>query len=132
MAEEEMAALIESIRAFGFAEPVVVRRGDLLVVGGHQRIEAAKRLGLAEVPVVELDLSDEQAKALNVALNKIHGEFDIPKLAEILASLPQDLAGLTGIDEREMARIARDADVAVRALAQGDAEAVPEPPAVPI
>ena len=46
MPESEMAALCESLRAFGFAEPVVVRRADHLIIGGHQRVEAAKRIGL--------------------------------------------------------------------------------------
>lgn len=133
MPEAEMAALCESLRAFGFAEPVVVRRADHFIVGGHQRVEAARRIGLTEVPVVELDLSDEQAKALNVALNKIHGEFDVPKLAEVLASLPGDLALLTGFSEHEMRQVAREAEVALRALAAAaDADEVPEPPAVPV
>lgn len=132
MPEDEMSALVESVRAFGLVDPILVRRGDLLVVGGHQRLEAAKRLGLAEVPVVELDLTDAQAKSLNVALNKIHGEFDIPKLAELLASLPQDLAALTGFDEAEMRRVARDADAAIRAAtASAEGDAIPEPPAIP-
>lgn len=133
MPESEMAALCESLRAFGFAEPVVVRRGDHLIIGGHQRVEAAKRIGLTEVPVVELDLTDEQAKSLNVALNKIHGEFDIPKLAELLASLPTDLQGLTGFSEAEMRQVAREAEMAMRALtAAADADDIPEPPAVAV
>lgn len=133
MPESEMAALCESLRAFGFAEPVVVRRSDHLIIGGHQRVEAAKRIGLSEVPVVELDLTDEQAKSLNIALNKIHGEFDIPKLAELLASLPTDLQGLTGFSEAEMRQVAREAEMAVRAMAAtADADAIPEPPAVAV
>ena len=133
MPDSEMAALCESLRAFGFAEPVVVRRADHLIIGGHQRVEAAKRIGLSEVPVVELDLTDEQAKSLNIALNKIHGEFDIPKLAELLASLPTDLQGLTGFSEAEMRQVAREAEMAVRAMAAtADADEIPEPPAVAV
>lgn len=133
MPESEMAALCESLRAFGFAEPVVVRRADHLIIGGHQRVEAAMRIGLSEVPVVELDLTDEQAKSLNIALNKIHGEFDIPKLAELLASLPTDLQGLTGFSEAETRQVAREAEMAVRAMAAtADADEIPEPPAVAV
>lgn len=131
MPEDEMAALVESIRTFGLVDPVLVRRHDRMVVGGHQRLEAAKRLGMAEVPVVELDLSDEQAKALNVALNRIGGTWDIPKLAELLASLPADIQALTGFDEAEMKKVARDADAAIRAMADADVDAIPEAPAVP-
>jgi DNA modification methylase len=129
MPDDEMAALVESIRNFGLVDPILVRCGDLLVVGGHQRLEAAKRLGLVEVPIVELDLTDEQAKALNVALNKIGGTWDDVKLAEILASLPQDLQALTGFDDTEMRRVAHDAEAALRALSgDKDPDAAPAPP----
>ncbi len=129
MPDEQMAALMRSIERFGFVEPVVVRRSDRLVIGGHQRIEAARRLGYAHVPVVEVDLDDAQAKALNVALNRIHGEWDVPKLAELLKALPEDLARLTGFDEAAMARVLHEAEQAIRALqAEADLDQVPEPP----
>ena len=133
MPDDEMASLVESLRNFGLVDPILVRRGDSMVVGGHQRLEAAKRLGMTEVPIVELDLSDEQAKALNVALNKIGGTWDIPKLAELLASLPTDFQALTGFDEAEMKKVARDADAAIRAMTAGaDADEIPEVPVEPI
>jgi DNA modification methylase len=133
MPDDQMAALMRSLEVYGFVEPAVVRKGDGMVIGGHQRIEAAKRLGMTAVPVVELDLTDDQARALNVALNRIHGEWDTVKLADILAALPADLAALTGFDEAEMRKIAREAEMAVRALADGvDPDVVPEPPAVPV
>ncbi len=46
------------------------------MVGGHQRLLAARKLGLATVPVVYVDLSPEQARLLNLALNKISGSWD--------------------------------------------------------
>lgn len=133
MPDDEMEALVDSIRSFGLVDPILVRRGDAMVVGGHQRLEAAKCLGLTEVPVVELDLSDEQAKALNVALKKIGGTWDLPKLAELLASLPSDYQALTGFDEAELKKVARDADAAIRALTDGaNADAIPETPTEPV
>ena len=60
MPDEQMAALMRSIEQFGFVEPVVVRRSDRLVIGGHQRVEAARRLGFTHVPIVELDLSEHR------------------------------------------------------------------------
>ena len=129
MPDGQMSALARSIREFGFVEPVVVRRSDHLVIGGHQRIEAARRVGLTEIPVVEVDLTDEQCRALNVALNRIHGEWDVPKLAEILAALPADLASLTGFDEEAMRRVIYDAELAIRALQEDqDLDEIPEPP----
>ena len=62
MPDDEMAALVESIRSFGLVDPILVRRDDLLVIGGHQRLEAARRLGIREVPIVELDLTEERVE----------------------------------------------------------------------
>jgi DNA modification methylase len=129
MPDEQMAALMRSIEQFGFVEPVVVRRADRLVIGGHQRAEAARRLGFTHVPIVEVDLTDEQCRTLNVALNRIHGEWDLPKLAEILQALPEDLARLTGFDEEAMRRVVHEAEAVLRALqAEKDLDAVPAPP----
>ncbi len=95
MAEEERQKLVRSIQEFGMVEPLVVRRSDHLVIGGHQRLEAAKALGMAVVPAVYVELSDVEAKALNLALNRIRGEWDMPKLGELL----EDLQRLPEIDE---------------------------------
>jgi len=105
MPEAEMHKLVRSIETFGLVEPLVVRRSDSLVIGGHQRLDAAKALGLTKVPVVFVEIGDAQAKALNLALNKIRGEFDLPKLGELLDEL-RELADfdvtLSGFDDREI------------------------------
>ncbi len=130
MAESDMAKLQRSLAEWGVVDPVIVRRENGEVVGGHQRLEAAKREGLAEVPVVYLDgLSDQQAKLLNVALNKISGEWDMPKLGALLLELgdvPDLDLSMAGFDPAE-------ATVAVRAYQRGqpgltDDDAVPEAP----
>jgi len=59
---DELDALERSIRQFGFVEPVLARREDATVIGGHQRLLAARRLGLDTVPVIWLDLTAEQAR----------------------------------------------------------------------
>src|SRR5712692_10107173 len=103
--EDELAALERSIREFGFADPVIVRRVGLEVIGGHQRVVAAKRIGLATVPVVFLDVTPKRAKLLSLALNKISGTWDDRRLAELLSELNAmsdvDLA-LTGFAEDEI------------------------------
>ena len=55
---------------------VIARHDDHIVIGGHQRLVAARRLGLKTVPVIYVDLSPEQSHLLNLALNKISGEWD--------------------------------------------------------
>ena len=71
--DAELDALERSIREFGFVQPVLARRADGTVIGGHQRLVAARRLGLQSVPVSWLDLSIEQARVLGLALNRIGG-----------------------------------------------------------
>jgi DNA modification methylase len=105
MPEAEMHKLVRSIETFGLVEPLVVRRSDNLVIGGHQRLGAAKALGLKTVPVVYVDLSDAEAKVLNVGLNRIQGQWDLPKLGELLDELrllPDFDVTLSGFDEREI------------------------------
>lgn len=62
--EEELQKLSRSIEVNGFIEPVVVNR-DMTIIGGHQRVKAAARLGYTEVPVVFVDLDKDDEKALN-------------------------------------------------------------------
>ena len=62
ISDSELDSLTRSIRQFGFVDPVIARREDKVVIGGHQRLLAARRLGLASVPVILLDLSGDQAR----------------------------------------------------------------------
>ena len=115
MTDTERAELAGSLEQFGFLQPVIARGSDRLVIGGHQRIEAARQLGWTEVPVIWWEGSDQDARALNLALNKIQGSWDEAKLADVLAelagveSLQEALRGfdttetaLAGFDEREV------------------------------
>jgi ParB/RepB/Spo0J family partition protein len=83
----ELEALTRSIREYGFVQPVLARREDSTVIGGHQRLLAARRLGYKTVPVTFLDISLEQSRVLSLALNKISGEWDEELLACMLADL---------------------------------------------
>jgi len=59
-----------AIREFGFRVPIVAK-SDGLVVDGHLRLKAAKKLGLAEVPVILADdMTDAQVKAFRLSVNK--------------------------------------------------------------
>ena len=64
ISEDELDSLERSIRQFGFVQPVLARKEDGTVIGGHQRLVAARRLGLKTVPVTFLDLSIEQTRPL--------------------------------------------------------------------
>lgn len=118
MSPEDHEKLKTGMRQFGdiveggIVDPLIVRRRDNLVIGGHQRLEDVLKLGLPRVPIVRIDISERRMKALNLALNKIHGDWDDDKLASILAEL-KDLpeANLTGFDEAEIDKIIADADI---------------------
>ena len=110
MTEDARARLKRGIMEFGLVDPLIVRRADRLIVGGHQRHAVALDLGLATVPVVFLDdLDDNRAATLNVLLNNpaAQGVWDFPKLSEILSSL--DSMGLdatlTGFDLAQLEQI---------------------------
>jgi ParB-like chromosome segregation protein Spo0J len=108
--EEELESLTRSLRQFGFVQPVLARREDGVVIGGHQRMVAARRLGLTTVPVTYLDLSIEQARLLNLALNKISGSWDDALLARLLADLqasPNVDLSLSGFGEDEIKDLLR-------------------------
>jgi ParB-like chromosome segregation protein Spo0J len=103
--DQELESLTRSIREFGLVDPIIARREDKTVIGGHQRLIAARRLGLKQVPVVFLDLSPEQARLLNLGLNRIGGSWDQELLDRLLAELKEvpdvDLS-LSGFSEDEL------------------------------
>jgi DNA modification methylase len=110
ISEDELDALERSLRQFGFVQPVLARRADATVIGGHQRLVAARRLGLTSVPVTWLDVSVEQARLLGLALNKISGSWDDALLARLLADLaatPDLDIALSGFDEDEIGDLLR-------------------------
>ena len=81
----------ESIRQFGFVQPIVIDSNDVIVIG-HCRFEAAKRLKYAEVPCIMVDdLTPEQVDALRIVDNKTNeSPWDIDLLADVLPELDLD------------------------------------------
>ena len=113
ISDEELEMLTRSIREFGLVDPIIARQEDSTVVGGHQRLLAARRLGLETVPVIFVDLSPEQAKLLNLALNKISGTWDQELVARLLADLkeaPDVDISLSGFAEDEVAKLLKSLD----------------------
>jgi len=107
MSAEARAKLERGIGEFGLVDPIIARRKDKMVIGGHQRLTSALAMGLTSVPVVYLDgISDTRAKALNILLNNpaAGGEYDNDLLADALRSLVDDGfdASLTGFDLTEL------------------------------
>lgn len=101
--DAEYEKLKRSIEEFGYVEPVIWNKRTGKVVGGHQRLKVMKDLGYKQVDCVVVDLDDNQEKALNVALNKISGEWDNTLLANLLKDLDKNGydVTLTGFDLAE-------------------------------
>jgi DNA modification methylase len=114
ISDDELDALERSVRQFGFVQPVLARREDRTVIGGHQRLVAARRLGLTTVPVTWLDVTVEQARLLGLALNKISGSWDEQLLARLIADLqatPDVDLTLSGFGEDEIGDLLRKLEV---------------------
>ena len=79
--DKEYEKLKRSIEQFGYVEPVIWNATTSRVVGGHQRLKVLIDMGITEVECVIVEMGEEKEKALNVALNKISGEWDNDKLA---------------------------------------------------
>lgn len=100
-------AVANSIKEFGWQQPIVIDSGGVIVVG-HTRYLAAKKLGLLEVPIVYAKhsdgswLTDDENKAYRIADNKTNdfSIWDNKKLLNELTSIPDDL--FTGFDESEI------------------------------
>lgn len=96
--EAQVERIAKSIQAFGFNQPLVIDKNNVVVVG-HGRLEAAKRLGLKEVPTIQVDLTEEQAKAYRLADNKLNeSDWDMQLVIEELKGLSAEMLDLTGFD----------------------------------
>ena len=126
ISDEMLNKLKQSIEEFGYVEPIVVNKRTRHVVGGNQRLKALEDLGIEEVEAVFVDLDDAREKALNVALNKITGEWDYPKLKDLLEELDTgeiDIE-LTGFDMVEIEDLMTQFHVPEEIIE----DEVPEPP----
>lgn len=108
--DKEYEKLKRSIEQFGYVEPVIWNQTTGRVVGGHQRLKVLIDMGMTEVDCVVVELSEEKEKALNVALNKISGEWDNDKLALLIADLQgADFdVSLTGFEPAELESLFRE------------------------
>lgn len=77
---QDFEQIKKSIQEFGFVQPIVANSAagrEGVIIGGHQRFDVAKKIGIKEVPVFYVDIPDiEREKELNIRLNKNQGEFD--------------------------------------------------------
>lgn len=108
--DAEYEKLKRSVEQFGYVEPVIWNRTTGRVVGGHQRLKVLIDMGYTEVDCVVVELDEEKEKALNIALNKISGEWDKVKLALLITDLQgADFdVSLTGFESAEIDALFKD------------------------
>lgn len=87
--DPEYEKLLRSVEEFGYVEPIIWNERTGSIVGGHQRFKVLRQLGFAEIDCVVVDMDEAREKALNVALNKISGDWDASKLAEVFRDIEQ-------------------------------------------
>jgi site-specific DNA-methyltransferase (adenine-specific) len=97
--KKQVQQVANSIKEFGFNQPIVADKNNVVIVG-HGRLEAAKLLGLKDVPVITVDLTEEQAKAYRLADNKLNeSDWDMKLAIEELKGLSEQMFDLTGFDK---------------------------------
>ena len=124
--ERAVAAVVESIRRYGFNTPLVVDR-DYVVIAGHTRLRAARQLGLTEVPVTVVDLPPEKAKEYRIADNATASiaRWDFDALAKELLTIQDlsemgvffrdgELAGLLSREDADAALLAASANKTIQ------------------
>ncbi|MEO5367788.1 MAG: ParB/Srx family N-terminal domain-containing protein [Magnetococcus sp. WYHC-3] len=96
--DKQIKQIADSIKEFGFNQPIVVDKDNVIIVG-HGRYEAAKLLGLEDVPALNVDLTEEQAKAYRLADNKLNeSKWDMKLAVDELKELSQEMQTITGFD----------------------------------
>lgn len=107
--DDEYEKLKRNIDRFGMVVPVIWNKRTNRVVSGHQRLTVLQHEGIEETDVSVVDLDETSEKQLNIAMNKVSGQWDEVKLKELLDSLG-DAAIDTGFDLDEIERLENSID----------------------
>jgi DNA modification methylase len=86
LTKEQYKHISDSIKRFGIVDPIIINKNKdrkNIIIGGHQRVKVAKYLKINDIPCVEVDLSLDKERELNVRLNKNTGEWDYDILADL-------------------------------------------------
>lgn len=107
--DPEFQNIQHSLKEFGYVDPIIINK-DGTIIGGHQRASVLKSLGYTEADCIVVDLGKQNEKALNIALNKIGGQWDMSLLRDALQDLtlsPVDV-NATGYSDDELSVILGD------------------------
>ena len=109
--DKEYQKIKNSIIEFGYVAPIIIN-ADKTVISGHQRIKVLKDLGYEEIDCIVVNFDKNKEKFLNIALNKISGEWDYQKLESIFNELDENNIDLliTGFDEKEINKLIKETE----------------------
>lgn len=104
--DREYEKIKNSITEFGYVEPIIVN-ADMTIIGGHQRATVLAGLGYDEIDCIVIDIDKTKEKALNIALNKITGEWNKELLADLIKDLEDSSfdVGITGFEPPEIEQL---------------------------
>ena len=128
--EKQVAQIAVSIDAYGFTNPVLIDSSGV-IIAGHARVLAARKLGLERVPVIVLGhLSEMQKRAYVIADNKLalNAEWDLDLLRQEVAATEAELRKLEVFSKREFEELLAELDKQTSAVDEDDAPDVPETP----
>lgn len=132
ISNEQLERLKGSIEKFDLVEPIIWNKKTGNVVGGHQRLKVLEDLGRTETEVVVVNFKLSEEKALNLALNKISGDWDLPKLKDVIIDIDtgEFPIELTGFDYDELKDLIDYPEEDL--IPQSEDDDVPEAPEEPI
>lgn len=109
--DKEYQKIKNSIIEFGYVAPIIIN-ADKTVISGHQRIKVLKDLGYEEIDCIVVNFDKNKEKLLNIALNKISGEWDYQKLESIFNELDENNIDLliTVFDEKEINKLIKETE----------------------
>lgn len=101
--DKEYEKIKNSITEFGYVDPIIIN-SDNTIIGGHQRLKVLRDLGYTEVDCVVIEIDKTKEKALNIALNKISGEWNVELLKDLIDDLKESNLDIefTGFDPPEL------------------------------
>ena len=102
--DPEYIKLKRSMEEFGDVDPIIWNEDTGNIVGGHQRFKIYQEMGHKKLKVSVVNLTEKAEAVLNVALNKISGDWDYPKLKDLISEIDTgefDI-DLTGFDQEDL------------------------------
>lgn len=115
--DRDFALLLRSMSEDGFTQPIIAQRSSRMIVDGEHRWRAARELGLPEIPIVFVDMTDEQMRVATLRHNRARGSEDVDLSAQVLRDL-RELGALDWaqdsllINDRELDKMLEDVDAA--------------------